>query len=105
MVSGDVALHWTVRALAAATLALFLVALLSLNGPAFLGAIWSGAMAYLLLRVDVERHAPPADADVRVDGTKEPPTEADAKAIYPFQAAGIPLTYEKRSPRARKKGG
>ena len=105
MASRDLALHWTIRLLAAAALGLFVYALLGLSFPAFIGAIWSGTMAYLLIRVDVERHPAGRDADARVDDTEEPPTEAEAGAIYPFQAAGIPLTYEKRNPRARKRGG
>ena|SRR2546425_403822 len=104
MASRDVVLHWTIRLLAAAALVLFVYALLGLSFPAFVGAIWSGTLTYLLIRVDVEKHpAEPDTTDTRVDDAPEPPTEAEGKAIYPFQAAGIPLTYERRSPRARKK--
>ncbi len=84
MVSGDVALHWTVRALVGATLVLFLYALLGINGPAFVGAIWCGAMAYLLIRVDVERHPRPVDPDVRADDTEEPLTEARDVEVTTF---------------------
>ena len=104
MTSRDVALHWTVRGLAGACLTLFVSSLLLLNFPTFIGAIWSGAMAYILIRVDVEAHRPPTDvSDVRVDDTAEPRSDADGQAVYSLQAAGIPLTYETRSRRARKR--
>ncbi|TLZ70977.1 MAG: hypothetical protein E6K10_06240 [Methanobacteriota archaeon] len=105
MVSRDLALHWTIRLLSSAALVLFLYALLRLDFPAFIGAIWAGAMTYLLIRVDVERHPTSRDEDLRVDDTEEPATDGGARAMYPLQAAGIPLTYERRSRRARKKGG
>jgi len=103
MASWDTALHWTIRGLALACLVLFVYALLTLNFPAFIGALEAGILAYILLRVDVERH--PADSrtrDVRVDDREEPPTEADTKAVYTLQAAGIPLSFEMRHRRARK---
>ena len=103
MVSRDLALHWTIRLLSSAALVLFLYALLRLDFPAFIGAIWAGAMTYLLIRVDVERHPTSRDEDLRVDDEEEPPSEADMQAMYPLTAAGIPLSIETRSRRARKR--
>lgn len=101
----DLALHWAIRGLAGACLVLFVGSLFFLSFPAFVGAIWSGSMAYILVRVDVERHPVKRDTSgIRADDSREPPTEADGKAIYPFQAAGIPITYETRSRWARKRG-
>ena len=105
MARWDTALHWTIRGLAVACLVLFLYAVFALNFPAFIGALEAGIVAYILLRVDVERH--PLDigtSDVRVDDEEEPPTEADAQAVYSLQAAGIPLSFETRNRRARKRG-
>lgn len=105
MAPWDAALRWTIRGLALACLALFLYAILALNFPAFIGALEAGIVAYILLRVDVERHPPDVGTeDVRVDDEEEPPTEADAQAMYALQAAGIPLSFETRSRRARKRG-
>ena len=105
MAPWDTALRWTIRGLALACLVLFVYALLALNFPAFIGALEAGIVAYILLRVDVERHPPDVGTeDVRVDDEEEPPTEADAKAMYALQAAGIPLSFETRSRRARKRG-
>src|SRR3989442_14845415 len=106
MAAWDAVLHWTIRGLALACLFLFVYALLTLNFPAFIGALEAGILAYILLRVDVERH--PADArthDVRVDDKEEPPTEADTKAVYTLQVAGIPLSFEMRHRRGREKEG
>jgi hypothetical protein len=103
MARGDVALHWTIRGLALACLVLFLYAILALNFPAFIGSLEAGIVAYILLRVDVERHPPEEGPDVRVDDEEEPPTEADAQAMYPLTAAGIPLSIETRSRRVRKR--
>ena len=103
MASLDTALHWTIRGLALACLVLFVYALLALNFPAFIGALEAGILAYILLRVDVERHPAAVRArDVRVDDQEEPPTESDSKAVYTLQAAGIPLSFEMRHRRARK---
>jgi len=105
MARWDIALHWAIRGLAAACLLLFVYAVLALNFPAFIGALEAGIIAYILLRVDVERH--PVDVaapDTRVDDEEEPPSEADAQAMYSLQAAGIPLSIETRSRRARKRG-
>jgi len=101
----DVALHWTIRSLAVACLVLFLTAVLALNFPAFIGALEAGIIGYILLRLDVERH--PVDqgtSDMRVDDDVEPPREADAQAMYPLQAAGIPLSIETRNRPARRRG-
>jgi hypothetical protein len=99
----DTALHWTIRALAVATLLLFLYALFALNFPAFIGALETGIVAYILIRLDVERHpVKPAVEDLRADDEEEPPTEADGQAVYALQAAGIPLSFETRSRGARK---
>lgn len=103
MVRWDPALHWTIRGLALACLVLFLYAILALNFPAFIGALEAGIVAYILLRVDVERHPPDVEPDVRVDDEEEPPSEADMQAMYPLTAAGIPLSIETRSRRARKR--
>lgn len=105
MASWDSALHWTIRGLAVACLVLFVYALLRLDFPAFVGALEAGIVAYILLRVDVELHPSESGAeDVRVDDEEEPRTDAEAEAIYPVQAAGIPLSFETRSRRARKRG-
>ncbi len=105
MAPRDAALRWTIRGLAVACLVLFVYALLALNFLAFIGALEAGIVAYILLRVDVERHPPDVGTeDVRVDDEEEPPTEADAQAMYALQAAGIPLSFETRSRRARKRG-
>ncbi len=104
MARWDTALHWTIRGLALACLLLFLYAVLAVNFPAFIGALEAGIVAYILLRVDVERHPPDVEEDMRVDDEEEPPTEADAQAMYPLTAAGIPLSIETRSRRARKRG-
>ena len=105
MARWDTTLHWTIRGLAAACLVLFLYAVLSLNFPAFIGALEAGIIAYILLRVDVERHpVHVGTSDARADDEEEPLTEADAKAMYALQAAGIPLSIETRSRRARKRG-
>jgi hypothetical protein len=103
MARWDPALHWTIRGLALVCLVLFLYAALALNFPAFIGALEAGIVAYILLRVDVERHPPDVDTDMRVDDEEEPPTEADMQAMYPLTAAGIPLSIETRSRRARKR--
>jgi hypothetical protein len=104
MARGDVALHWTIRGLALACLVLFLYAILALNFPAFIGSLEAGIVAYILLRVDVERHpVEPSASDMRVDDEEEPLTEADAQAMYPLTAAGIPLSIETRSRRVRKR--
>ena len=103
MARWDNALHWTIRGLALGCLVLFLYAILALNFPAFIGALEAGIVAYILLRVDVERHPPDVEADVRVDDEEEPPSEADMQAMYPLTAAGIPLSIETRSRRARKR--
>ena len=106
MASRDTALHWTIRGLAVTCLALFVYALLAMNFPAFIGALEAGIVAYILLRVDVDYH--PYDLgtqDVRVDDAPVPPTEAEAKAVYTLQAAGIPLSFEtRRRPVQQKKG-
>jgi len=105
MAPWDAALRWTIRGLTLACLVLFVYALLALNFPAFIGALEAGIVAYILLRVDVERHPPDVGMeDVRVDDEEEPSTEADAQAMYPLQAAGITFSFETRSRRARKRG-
>src|SRR2546422_1649529 len=103
MASWDTALHWTIRGLALACLFLFVYALLALNFPAFIGALEAGILAYILLPVDVGRHPAAVRArDVRGDDQEEPPTEADSKAVYTLQAAGIPLSFEMRHRPARE---
>jgi len=105
MVSWDAVLRWTVRGLVVACLVLFVYALFAMSFPAFIGALEAGIIAYILIRVDVERH--PVElgvSDVRVDDEEEPPTEADMQAMYPLTAAGIPLSIETRSRWARKRG-
>ena len=100
----DAALRWTIRILALACLVLFVYAVLALSFPAFIGALEAGIVAYILLRVDVERHpVERSDSDVRVDDEEEPASEADAQAMYPLSAAGIPLSIETRSRRVRKR--
>ena len=105
MARWDIALHWAIRGLATACLLLFVYAVLALNFPAFIGALEAGIIGYILLRLDVERH--PVDqgtSDMRVDDDVEPPREADAQAMYPLQAAGIPLSIETRNRPARRRG-
>jgi len=101
----DAARRWTSRGLALASLVLFVTAVLALNFPAFIGALEAGIVAYILLRVDVERHpVEPPTSDIRVDDEEEPRSDADAQAMYPLTAAGIPLSIETRSRRVRKRG-
>jgi hypothetical protein len=53
----------------------------------------------------VERHpVEPPTSDIRVDDEEEPRSDADAQAMYPLTAAGIPLSIETRSRRVRKRG-
>ena len=105
MARWDTALHWTIRVLAATTLVLFLYALFALSFPAFIGALETGIVAYILLRVDVEKHPLEAGVeDLRADDEEEPPTEADAEAVYALQAAGIPLSFERRNRGTRRRG-
>jgi len=95
---------WSTRVLALAALLLFVGSLALYSFPAFVGSIACAVAAYLLTREDVRRH--PVElgvVDVR-DGEREDiPAEAEAKAVYPFQVAGITLSMEKRSRWARKK--
>ncbi len=95
---------WSTRVLALAALLLFIASLALISLPAFLGSIACAVAAYLLTREDVRRH--PVElgvVDVR-DGDEDIPAEAEAKAVYPLQVAGITLSMEKRSRWARKKG-
>ncbi len=88
---------------AAVALLLFVGSLAFYSFAAFLGSILSAVIAYILTREDVRRH--PVElgvVDVR-DDEEDIPAEADAKAVYPFQVAGVTLSLEKRSRWARKK--
>lgn len=95
---------WSTRVLALAALLLFIGSLALYSFPAFVGAIVCAVTAYLFTREDVRRH--PVElgvVDVRDDGGEDIPAEAEAKAVYPFQVAGITLSMEKRSRWARKR--
>ena len=100
----DSQVAWSTRILALAALLLFVGSLALYSFPAFVGSIACAVAAYLLTREDVRRH--PVElgvVDVR-DGEREDiPAEAEAKAVYPFQVAGITLSMEKRSRWARRK--
>ncbi len=97
---------WAGRLLALATLSLFVACLAFLSFPAFAGSIFCGIWSYLFTREDVHRHPVEVGvADVRADDDRveQEIDEKEEEAIYPLQAAGIPLSLETRSRWARRK--
>ncbi len=98
---------WGGRLLFLAAFALFVACLAFLSFPAFAGSIACAVWGYLFTREDVHRH--PVElglADVRADGDRlmEEFEDREDEAIYPLQAAGIPISLEKRSRWARRRG-
>ncbi len=109
----DAQLRTRTRILTVAAIALFVSSLALFTLPKALSLLGFGALlvaivcalaAYMLTREDVRRH--PVEiglVSVRADDDRVRP-EVEEEAVYALQAAGIPLSLERRSRWARKKG-
>ena len=97
---------WGGRLLFLAAFALFVACLAFVNLPAFVASLVCAVWGYLFTREDVHRHPVEVGlADVRADDDRveEEMEDKEDEAIYPLQAAGIPLSFEKRSRWARRR--
>lgn len=98
---------WGGRLLFLGAFVFFVASLAFVNFPAFVASLICAIWGYLFTREDVHRH--PVElgfADVRADDDRvmDKLEDKEDEAIYPLQAAGIPLSFEKRSRWARRRG-